>query len=83
MNKEDSGIVSLEAPYGRGVGVDHHDVPTDRNLRHLLCPVPHSCVFIPVIHDLKLMAMHVPRMASGIVIVNYDFDALFMSAGGS
>jgi len=74
MDQEDPRIVSFEAPDCGRICVDQHDIPTDGNLGQFLRAVPHNRVCIAMVYNLKLMTVHVPRVASGIEIVDYDFD---------
>jgi hypothetical protein len=73
MNKENSWVISLEAPDGGGVGVDHYDVSADWNLGYFLRTIPHRSVCISAIHDLELVAVHVPRMTATVEIIDYYF----------
>jgi hypothetical protein len=78
MDQEDAGIVSFEAPDCGRVFVDQHHIPTDGNLGHFLGAVPHNRVCVAVVYNLKLMTVNMPRVASGIEIVDYDFDTELM-----
>ena len=78
MNKEDARIVGLKPPDSRRVGIDKDDVAAYRYLRKALRAVPHGRVSCTSIDDLELVTMHVPRVAAGIEVIDYDFNTIFL-----
>lgn len=77
MNKIYPRVIGLEAPYGRGVGIDYYDVPANRDLGNSLCTIPHWCVGIAAVDDLELVAVHMPRVPTTVEIIDHNFDTLF------
>jgi len=74
MNKEHAWIIGLEAPDGRRVGIDEDGVAAYGYLRKGLCAIIHGLVGGTSVDDLELVAMHVPRMAAGIEVIDHYFN---------
>jgi hypothetical protein len=76
MNKEHAWIIGLEAPDGRRVGIDEDGVAAYGYSRKGLCAIIHGLIGGTSVDDLELVAMHVPRMAAGIEVIDHYFNTL-------
>ena len=75
MDQVYSRVGSLEPPYRRSIGIYHNYIPPHRDLRYRLAAIPHGCVCVAAIDDLELVAVHVPWMGAGVIVVNNYFNA--------
>lgn len=76
MNQKHSRVVGLETPDDRRIGVDKHDVSPNGDCGYSLRAVPHRRVCVSSVDDLELMAVHVPRVASGVEVVDHNLNTI-------
>jgi hypothetical protein len=76
MNQKHSRVVGLETPDNRGVSVDEHGVSANWHWGYGLCAVPHRGICVSSVNNLELVAMHVPRVAAGVEIVDHDLNTI-------
>ena len=76
MNQKHSRVVGLETPDSRGVCVNENDISASWHRGYGLCAVPHRCVGISSEDDLELVAVHVPRVAASVEVVDHDLNTI-------
>ena len=76
MDQKHSRVVSLETPDSRGVGVNENDISTNWHSGCGLCAVPHRRICVSSEDDLELVAVHVPRVAAGVEVVDHDLNTV-------